>query len=105
MALTYEPRGDDDFRDVCETVMVEFRIMLPLPPKPVALSELLDAEGGGHVRQVVFVAGEEDFIVPRAGRGVPFPRVFADSVQTHKAHPLGPCRSLCRRHAAFASCD
>src|SRR5262245_3894457 len=79
--------------------------MVPPLPKPITLLELLDADGCRYVSQVIFVAGEEDFIVPGALRAVPLPRVFTYPVEAHDPHPLHPLGVLGRRHATFTSCD
>ncbi len=94
--------GHSDLWDVFEALVVPARTALPELPKPVTLLELLDPQGGGHIRQVVFVARIQDLVVPRTLRGIALPGVVTDPMQAHDAHALGPLRILGCGHAAFA---
>src|SRR5262245_16809799 len=103
--FSLEDRGDSNFWNIAETLTVEFRIILPLLPEPITLLELLDANSRCYICEIVLVAGGKDFIVPRPCRRVPLPGVFANPVEAHDAHPLGPFRILGRRHTTFTGSD
>src|SRR5439155_2666508 len=70
-----------------------------------AFLQLLDADGGANVGQIVFESRAKHFIVPRAFLRVALPSIVADTMQTHHAHSIGPLRVVGGGHAAFARSD
>src|SRR5262245_20979071 len=103
MLLSFDrrQRWDSNFRDVPEPHVVERCDSLSLLPKPITLPELLNADGRSHIRQVVFITGGDDLIVPGAFGSVPFPGIFTDPMETHDTHPLCPLGIISCRHTTF----
>ena len=63
--------------------------------------ELMNADGGGNVRQVVLVAGGDDPIIPGMIAGIALPGVVRQPVQRHLPHPVGQSRVVGHGDAAL----
>src|SRR5262249_9994340 len=74
-------------------------------PELIAFPQLFNPDGSRDIGQIVLESRVENLVIPRTFLGIAFPRVMADSVETHYPHSLSPFRVLCRRHPAFASGD
>jgi len=71
----------------------------------IGLAQLMDADGGGDIGEIVFKAGRSDLVVPGAIGGVSFPCVARDAVQGHEPHAVGMFVGLSAGHSALAGGD
>src|SRR5687768_18130840 len=71
----------------------------------VAFLQLLNPQGRGNVRHVIFVPRPEDFVIPGALLGIAVPCIMANPVKAHHPHPTGPLRIVRRSHPALSGRD
>src|SRR5205807_3536943 len=67
--------------------------------------QLMNANGGGNIGQVVLVAGSDDPVIPAAARGIAPPGVVRKSMKRHAADALGQFGVGGHGHAALAGRD
>src|SRR5207302_5109644 len=64
--------------------------------------QLMDANSGGHIGEVVLVSWSDNAIVPTAARRISSPGIVRKTMQRHRADTLGELGIAGYSHAPFA---
>src|SRR5579883_1398371 len=94
-----------DFPDCGQAPGIDAGVCGPQGVEPLDLFELMDADGGLHVAEIVFEARLGDLVIPASLFAVAVPGVLADAMQAEHAHAVRQRGIVGGDHAAFAGGD
>src|ERR1700720_604720 len=105
MATVCVYRWQLDLFQISESIQITIRNFFSLTLHLFGAGELVYADGGRNIGQVVFVARRDDLVIPVATFFVSAPRIVRQTVQRHQAQALGESSVIRDRHAAFTGRD